>query len=398
MKKIAVICEYNPFHAGHEYQIKKAKSLFPDSAVIAIMSGHFTQRGEAAAFSKFTRAKAALKCGCDLVLELPFPFSSGSAEFFAYGGCDIAKKIGADMLLFGSESGDIEELKKLSDKLSSKEFKKSLADMRKSHGTRSLGHAALVSSALDNDHERELISQPNNILALEYLSALKDSGIEALTVKRVGAGYSDTSHDSEFPSATALRKLLSDGENDKFISLLPCCSSEPFQSALDRGEYVRDASKLNDIYRCYFRFSNSRELSHMAECGGGITNKIVACALRSATADEFFASLRSKNATDAKIRRAMLFGMLNVSADMLKSSPCYTQLLAANKAGCELLSEIKKQKTIDILTKPTDIKNLSDAAKAQLIISQKADALYTLLTEKQQSAQAYLRSGPYIEK
>ncbi len=398
MQKIAIICEYNPFHRGHEYQIKKAKELYPESKIISIMSGHFTQRGEAAVFSKFDRAKAALACGADLVLELPFPYSSAGAEFFARGGCEIAKAVCADALCFGSESGSLEALQKLSIKLSSPEFSQKLEDMRRRDEFRSLGHASLISAALDSQDERELIEKPNNILALEYLSALQGSNITPVTIKREGAGYSDVSPESPFPSATALRALLEGGENEKILSLLPQGARPIFNSAIERGETVTSASRLTELFHAYFRFAQPEAIESYAECDTGLANKIVTAALESTDERDFFSALRSKHITDAKLRRALLFAMLEVTPNDLNEKPAYTQLLAANKNGCEILKDIKKSAAIDILVKPADNGEMSEKAQKQFALSAKADALYTLLQNTKLEAGHYIKASPYIEK
>ncbi len=398
MKKIAIICEYNPFHGGHEYQIKKAKELYPGSKIIAIMSGHFTQRGKAAAFSKFDRARAALACGADLVLELPFPYCASSAEFFARGGCEIAKAIGADALCFGSESGSLEALQRLRGKLSSPDFSKKLEEMRKDEKFRSLGHASLVSAALDSDDERRLIEQPNNILALEYLEALRGSDITPITIKREGAGYSDASPDSLYPSATALRGLLENGEKEKMLSLLPQGAKDIFSASLERGETVSDASRLTELFHAYFRFAQPESIEGFAECDKGLANKIIAAALENSSSLDFLKALKAKHITDAKLRRALLFAMLEVTPDNLRKKPAYTQLLAANKDGCEILKDIKKQGRIDILVKPADNCEMSEEAQKQFALSSKADALYTLLLDTKLEAGHYIKSAPYIEK
>lgn len=398
MKKIAIICEYNPFHGGHEYQIKKAKELYPGSKIIAIMSGHFTQRGKAAAFSKFDRARAALACGADLVLELPFPYCAASAEFFARGGCEIAKAIGADALCFGSESGSLDELLPLSKKLASPYFVKKLEKMRKDEKNRSLGHAALISAALDSDKQRKLIEQPNNILALEYLIALQGSDMTPITIKREGAGYNDVSAEAQFPSATALRALLEHGECEKMLSLVPERAKEVFANAIGRGELVSSDTSLYPLFHAYFRFTSPEAIENFAECDKGLANKIVTAALENSHSDKFFNSLRFKHITDAKLSRALLFAMLQVTPESLRSAPAYTQFLAANKNGCEMLKDIKKCGQIEVLVKPADNGEMSEEAQKQFALSSKADALYTLLLDTKLEAGHYIKSAPYIEK
>ena len=173
MKIAAIITEYNPFHNGHQYQIDKARELLgEDTAIIAIMSGNFTQRGELAIADKTVRAKAAVECGVNLVLELPFPFSMSSAEFFARSGVRIANKLGVvDYLIFGSELGYTEELTRVAENMLTAEFSNKADELIKSSENKSSGHPKLLEEAYNSLYPDKLNSDfftANNILALEY--------------------------------------------------------------------------------------------------------------------------------------------------------------------------------------------------------------------------------------
>ena len=195
MKTAAVICEYNPFHFGHKYQIETMKRNFGSGCrIIAIMSGCFTQRGEPAIFDKYTRAESALRCGCDLVLELPLPHSMSGAEFFARAGVYIADSIGVvDLLFFGSECGELTRLQTVAERMSSDEFRQACTEER------SKDKGAQTGRLRDEIYRRlwgdePILSGSNNLLALEYLRALKrfNSPIQPYAVKRVGGGYNST--------------------------------------------------------------------------------------------------------------------------------------------------------------------------------------------------------------
>ena len=164
MKTVAIISEYNPFHSGHKYQIDKIREKFgKDTAIVAVMSGNYTQRGEVAFFSKGARAKAAVLSGVNLVLELPFPFSSSSAEIFAKSGVKIAESIGADYLSFGSESGNLEELLSVADAMSSPEFSEVFAELG---DNKALGYPERLEKAYEKVSSSSFAFSSNNILSV----------------------------------------------------------------------------------------------------------------------------------------------------------------------------------------------------------------------------------------
>jgi cytidyltransferase-like protein len=228
MKLAAIIAEYNPFHNGHKYQIDKARELLDeDLAIVAIMSGNYTQRGELAIADKTYRARAAVLGGVNLVIELPFPYSSSSAEIFATSGVHIANSIGADYLIFGSECGDIDALKKAADILNSEEFKNNLEQIKCSKSSDTMGYPQIVEAAYrkcDGANIQLDISTPNNILAIEYIKAIKALGayLTPITIKRSGAGYSDGDivKGQALQSATAIRGLMAKNDNSAFEYIL----------------------------------------------------------------------------------------------------------------------------------------------------------------------------------
>ena len=219
MKVAGIISEYNPFHNGHKYQIKKLREMLSeDTAIVAVMSGNYTQRGEIAVADKLIRAKAALECGVNLVLELPFPFSMSSAEFFAKSGVKILGEIGVvDYLAFGSESGDINELSDIAAVMSSKEYELTLNTLSDNEENKDLGYPELCQLALSKVYGKEVsrdFFSPNNILAIEYIKAISTFGysISPITVRREGAGYNDIINPmAEFQSASAIREELAEG-------------------------------------------------------------------------------------------------------------------------------------------------------------------------------------------
>ncbi|MBO5305491.1 MAG: nucleotidyltransferase family protein, partial [Clostridia bacterium] len=226
MKVCGIVSEYNPFHSGHAYLIRRAKENA--DVVVAVMSGHFVQRGEVAVLDKYTRAKCALLGGVDLVLELPIPFCTSSASFFARAGVDVLSMVGTNMLAFGSESGDTERLLALAERL--------LADTDRDPDAKEGSAIAHFKELLDDEQER---LSPNDILAVEYLAAIQKRGLDMspLAVLRVGDGFlCETTGASAYASATSLRKCMWDGDAATMANYMPKACFDQLCTALENGE------------------------------------------------------------------------------------------------------------------------------------------------------------------
>ena len=214
---VGIVAEYNPFHLGHAYQLQYAKETLGADYCIVVMSGPFTQRGTPALFDKYTRASHALACGADLVLELPVIYATASAEAFALGAVSVLENTGiVDTLLFGCEADDITPLKEIASLLVSEQddYKKAL----QAELANGKAFAEARAIALNHSEYASLINTPNNILAVEYLKALKrlNSSIEPIGLKRKGSGYHDETLQSPMASATAIRKAIF--AKDDFLS------------------------------------------------------------------------------------------------------------------------------------------------------------------------------------
>ena len=263
MKVAAIITEYNPFHKGHKYQIDKIREkLGNDTVIIAIMSGNFTQRGEAAVADKTIRARAAIECGVNLVLELPFPFSMSSAEFFAKSGVYIATSIGiVDYLVFGSECGDIKKLSDIASIMLSPEYELLLEGLRCDPLFNDYGYPELCEEALFRIYGKEITRDfltPNNILSIEYIKAILSLGsnITPLTIKREGAGYHDIINPmTEFQSATAIRTEIS-SENLSALDFVPEKAKEVYLDAINEGKMPSDISRLDLAVISFFRLNS----------------------------------------------------------------------------------------------------------------------------------------------
>ena len=387
MKIIAVICEYNIFHNGHKEQLELIRSAYgEDAAIVAIMSGNFVQRGEAAVMPKYDRAKLALEYGADLVLELPFPWSCSGAEYFARAAVWIASSLGVvDVLCFGSETGDLEILRKCTANITSDKFKDALDSEFESSVHTPESNIKLRQRIYSKLFGEEYPVKPNDILAVEYLKALGsfESNIQPFTHKRV----------SSF-SATSSRKAFSDGNFEELSKLVPPASCRACES---QGT----PAKLKNAESAILFGLRSLETGHnVAECGGGGVAYLKKNALEAATLEEYFENAATKKYTSAKIRRMTLNALLSVAPSDVSELPEYTVLLAANKKGCRILSKTRRSTNgFSIITKPSDTKRFSAKAKMQYKLSNRADSLlYPLTLPKSVSPRSFLAISPFIEK
>ena len=409
MRSSGVICEFNPFHNGHAYLLSRMRELVGDEGcVVCLMSGRFVQRGEAAMADPYVRACMAVADGADLVLELPFPWSAGSAEFFASAGVSILSRMGVDSLAFGSESGDLSLLTAAAEAVDSAAFGEAYANAC-NKGT---GTAAAYAEALRQVCPVELpadFPSSNELLGIAYLRALKQHEASLghaptpHTVIRLGAGYrEDTLPSDGFPSATALRSVIREAACDPLAleaileGTMPPASLDTLLRAVGTEDAPLSNDRLLSFYHTFYRIKSPEEFEGYAEMGGGLANHICRRAKETATPEEFFNKLRTKQYTDARLRRALLFGALGVTEQDLKAAPAYATLLAANARGCAFLKEWRKanKDTPDgfrIVTKPADTPD-----GEQRGLSEQADALFTLCYPTPRETGSLMRKSPII--
>lgn len=387
MKIAGIICEYNPFHNGHEYLVRKAKN--DGCAVVGVMSGSYTQRGELAISDKYVRAEVAVKCGVDLVLELPFPFCMSSAEFFAKGGVAVLEQIGAKRIYFGSECGDIGLIKEAANAAASEMFFKIREQITHSEGS-AKSYFESLGRVLGKDVE--LLS--NDILGIEYAKEVKRRklDVELCTVKRVGDRYLDEEITSDYASATAIRNFLFSNNTEPLENYMPISSLNILKNAVVNRIAPVDINKIETAILSFWRMVNPENLSDIAELGNGLEFRIKEAALSTDNLEDMELYASTKKYTKSKIRRAILFGMLGVTKADLDAEPEYTSVLAANKVGREVLASLRKDEKFKIVTKTADAPNCRQSE-----LSSRADALYTLAMPKAQSAGYLAKKKIYIE-
>lgn len=399
MRTAGIIAEYNPFHNGHLYQIEQTRALTGADFVVVAMSGDYVQRGEPAVYDKYTRTAMALNCGADLVLEIPVCFAAGSAEDFAAGSVSLLEKLGVtDFLCFGSELGKLDPLKEAADVLYQEP--ESYRTALKAFLKQGLSYPAARSEALarelkDSPDISLLLSAPNNILAVEYLKALKrqESSIEPVTIRRSGRGYGDSALPCDpeiFASATALRQAIREhfGEKDCdfFHGQTPAAAIQALA-----GENARIAPVFPDDlspllhYRLLELIKDNIPLSLYSDVSPELASRMERTALDFCTFSERIAQLKTRQYTYTRISRALLHVILGITADQMQMRrengyASYARILGFKKSATPLLSQIKRAAAVPLVTKTADAAGfLSPAALIMLSEDMYASHVYQSL-------------------
>ena len=332
MKITGIICEYNPFHLGHEKQIRSILAQKPETGVVCLMSGNFVQRGMPAIIDKSIRAKAAILSGADLVLELPVTAALSSAEGFASQGVSILGGF-CDSLSFGAETGSPELLLATAKLLLTPEF----SGFLKSALQEGLSFPAARQKALENmGFDSSILTTPNNILAIEYCKAIvsQNSKMKPEPILRQG-NYHDTAPDPENPSATALRRLLEGDLNwQNYVpeAVIPIFENAPVHS-LQAGERAI-------LYR--LRTMTDAEFEALPYGSEGLWRKLMKSARTYATLEEILTATKSKRYTRTRLDRMVMCAFLGLSAEDLSSPAPYVRVLALNDKGREILLKARE--------------------------------------------------------
>ena len=405
MKIAAVISEYNPFHDGHKYQIDEIKRIHGDNtAVIAIMSGNFTQRGELAIFDKHVRAKSAVYGGVNLVLELPFPYSMSSAEFFAKAGVYIADRLGVvNYLYFGSECGDIDKLTAIAQNISTATFTAELKKALQSRENQEIGYPAIMEAVyrkLFEDNQATSFFSPNNILAIEYIKALtaENSQIAPMTIKRIGAGYKESSiTESRAQSATAIRELLRAGDKSAY-NYMPNTVKNALSSYDDLNNIISNPSALDNAVIAKFRMNPPDAMCNIHDATGGLYNRLYAVSMKTNSISSLIAETETKKFTKARISRAVWNAFFSVTSSDLKANPVYTQVLAMDEVGQSVLKRIKKMSGFPVITKPASYRKYGDEVILRREFADRADSVYDLTLETRTDGLSPFTFTPFVKK
>ena len=303
MQVTGIICEYNPFHLGHQKQINIIRSrLGTDSGIVCLMSGNFVQRGYPAIIDKMARAKTAVDCGADLVLELPVTAALSSAEGFASGGVQILSKL-CDQLCFGAEDGECAHIMDIAKALLSDDFSAALRQQL----DKGLSFPAARQQALkEMGFDSSLLEKPNNILAVEYCKAILSQNVSmrAMPILREG-NYHDTAADADNPSATSIRQLMVD--RDDYMDFLPQNAQPTVANATQHSLQTAEQAIL---YR--LRTMTEDEFQALPYGSEGLWRKLMHASLECSTLEEIILATKSKRYTRTRIDRMIKIGRAHV--------------------------------------------------------------------------------------
>lgn len=386
MKIVGLVTEYNPFHNGHLHHLNASKKETQSDYAIAVMSGHFLQRGEPAIINKWDRAKAAVKAGVDLVIEIPTLYACASAEYFAYGSIYLLDALGiVDTICFGSEHGNISAIQNIADILTnpSDDFNHRLQEAL------SQGHSypKARSIALNTTFD----FKANNILGIEYLKALTtiDSTIQPATIQRIQADYLDEDLSGSIASATAIRKhAVNLPSIENFV---PKATYDMMQ------QYHVHKESLLQMLLYKIRSTSANDIQKISDVTEGLENKIKKAAINATTYDELIENILSKRFTQTRVQRLLVKLLLDIKKEMLiDNPPRYARILAFNDHGKKILNRIKKTSKIPLITNINKV-FLDEQAKEMLDLDIKATNIYQLLSPDLKGGQDYLNKPIYIK-
>lgn len=390
MKNYAIISEFNPFHNGHAYLVKRCRE-HGATHITAIMSGNFVQRGEPAIFPKHIRTLTALKNGVDLVIELHLPFAVSNAQQFAENGTSVADAMNCvDCIAFGSECGDITSLNELSSLIISENFQKKL----KEQISTGISYPSALTNTMKiiNPSLVPLMSEPNNILGIEYIKAVYKLGspIKPVTFKRIGDSYNDTSASSEFASAASIRRLIY--ENKSFKKYVPENSVDILLSEIEKGN-IASLSENERGFILKLRQMSANDIAAIADVNEGLENRIKTAVMNSTSLEKIIERTKSKRYTYARIRRILLACLLNIKKSYLTEKAPYIRVLGFNSRGAEILSCVKQKSVVPLITKIRKAESLSPAEKAFLALEINAGDIYYTFTKNIKPCGEEYRNG-----
>ena len=396
MNITGIITEYNPFHNGHLYHLTEAKSATKADGIVCIMSGNFVQRGGPAIIDKWKRTEMALNNGVDLVIELPTYYAVSSAEFFAKGSVSILNSLGiVNNIFFGSECGNTEKLIKIAKVLTNED--EDFRNILKENLTLGLTFAKSREKSLveyfKDDELTSILSSSNNILGIEYIKALLrlNSTIAPNTLKREGSSYNEKNLTSSFASATSIRETVK--ANKSLSSLKDFMPEESFKIFNQQKENDYPFVFDEDMYT-YIKYkiqTNCVNFNNLYEVTEGLDNKIIKEISSSTSYNDLVLKIKSKRYTFSKISRILthiFIGLDNFNINELNDeSNLYARVLGFNKKGREMLSLIKANSNIPLITK---LPRFNDNPLLELDIQ--ATKAYSILNSKVNPNNDYLIS------
>lgn len=374
MRVLGIIAEYNPWHFGHRYQLEECMRLSGADYSVAVMNGHFTQRGEPALMDKWTRAEAAIRGGIDLVIEMPFWYGCNSAEFFAEGGVDILEKTGiVTHIGFGSENGDVSLLEKAAEILADEPEELSEAVKEKMSQGKSYPKSRMEAVELIAGKQvAGVLYDPNNILAVEYLKRMKRNGSRMIpvTVRRKGSAYNDE-RPAEVSSAGGIRKMVLGDGTEKAGNYVP----EHVFRLMKEYRWKMTGPEDDVLFRllAYSILSGSVDASCLFSAGEGLENLLAKYVRESTDAKELYMRMKSRRYTYSRISRLGIHHLVNFRKDCER--PDYIRILGFGPGGRKLLKEMRrKAENTEIIT------NVSRRHEKNMYLDIRATDVYNLIS------------------
>ena len=398
MKVAGVPSEFNPFHRGHEYMLRAIRArLGEDTAVVCAMSGNFVQRGEWALYRKRARAEAAVRCGADLVLELPLPWALSSAEGFGQGMVEVLDATGiVTHLCFGSESGDVGALGEAAEVLLRPEMDPLIRSALQS----GIPYAAARQQAAETlfPGAGEFLTRPNDILGVEYIKALKktNSAIEAVTISRVGAQH-DGAEDGVFLSAKELRWRSAAGED--IFPLLPEAAAAVFRREAEHGRGPMMMETLETALLSRLRMLPPEVFdTTLPDASEGLGRRLYAAAREGGSLAAIVALAKTKRYAASRLRRMLLCACLGLRAGDRAGGVPYLKVLALSPRGRALLREMRGAAHLPVLVKPAAVRALDERARYIFSLEASAGDLYALgyTSPGERRAGSDWRAAPFV--
>ena len=358
MSVAGIVAEYNPFHTGHAFHLAETRRRLGNCTAVAVMSGHFVQRGECAVLDKWTRTRMALEGGADLILELPTVWAAASAEHFAWGAVSILKAAGANAISFGSESGDGDGLKTVAACLDGPDFHSGLRRFLDEGMPFAACRQAAVRELL-GEESAALLAGPNDNLGVEYLKAARHQGWEPemAAVRRAGAAHDGGGH-PEYPSASYLRERILSGELE--------AENPAFLCYAERAVLAR------------LRTMELSDLEALPDSGEGLAQRLYRAARKGATLSGVYGLAKTKRYAHSRIRRMVLWAWLGLTKADVPAAPPYLRVLGANEKGRVLLHDLKKTLHLPVITKPAHAGKLDGPVRRLFELEARCTDLYQL--------------------
>lgn len=386
MQIAGIVAEYNPFHKGHRYQIEATRSAGA-THIVAVMSGNYVQRGDTALLSKQARARMAVLCGVDLVVELPTPWAMSTAQNFALGGISVLSSLGcADTLSFGCECGDASLLQKAAAAISHADTKPYLDDFL----SRGLGFAEARQKAVEKAFGKDtaaVLSSPNNTLAVEYLAAAERLGAELkpLAVTRIGAGHDKPrSVNDPYASASELRRLILEGDLPRAADSMPGEAADILFGEKEKG-HIASVARLESAILARLRTMRASDFAGLPDISEGLEHRIFAAVRNAADLEGLYAAVKTRRYSHARIRRLILSAFLNLPNRFFGRPVPYIRVLGMNSRGQEILRIAKSTARAPVILRGREAARLGPDCAALFELECRATDLYDLSTEIRQA-------------